>query len=60
MDRIVEDFVLLNETPLEIVTGNSIDMKKIVKAVLKRHDLGYHYQNYVNLGSLIVTEKKHI
>ena len=41
VDRLVENFVLLNEPPLDIVTGNSQRMQEIVINVLVTHDIGY-------------------
>ena len=41
VDRLVENFVLLNESPISIITGNSDEMLKLVKDVLKRHDIEY-------------------
>ena len=63
VDRITENFVLLNECPLKIITGNSSKMKEIVYDVLKRHgfrwryELNSHLPRHYNYGSLIVTEK---
>ena len=37
VDRIVENFVLLNKTPLTIITGNSDRMPELVLEVLYRH-----------------------
>ena len=41
VDRIVENFVLLNKPPLTIITGNSHKMKDIVEDVLKRHSVKF-------------------
>ena len=41
VDRMVENFVLLNEPPISIITGNSDKMLKLVKDVLERHDIEY-------------------
>jgi len=41
VDRIVENFVLMNDTPLTIITGLSGKMRKIVKKVLNRNDFIY-------------------
>ena len=41
VDRLVENFVLLNEPPIRIITGNSNKMKDIVTEVLDRHDMEY-------------------
>ncbi len=39
VDRLVENFVLLNQPPLDIVTGNSDSMYKFVIKVLDRHSI---------------------
>ena len=41
VDRLVENFVLLNETPMRIITGNSDTMRGLVIKVLDKHDIQY-------------------
>ena len=41
VDRLVENFVLLNNPPIRIITGNSNQMRDIVVEVLSRHDIEY-------------------
>ena len=41
VDRIVENFVLLNEVPMKIITGNSEEMMLITLDVLNRNDFEY-------------------
>jgi len=41
VDRLVENFVLLNEAPIRIITGNSHKMKELVIEVLDRHNMEY-------------------
>ena len=41
VDRLVENFVLLNETPLRIITGNSDRMIELVIDVLDRCEIKY-------------------
>lgn len=41
VEVMVEDFVLTNEMPVEVITGNSDVMKNIVLLVLDRHDFKY-------------------
>ena len=41
VDRLVENFVLLNELPLNIITGNSDEMRRLVINVLERHHMNY-------------------
>ena len=45
VDRLVENFVLMNDPPLTIITGNSHKMKKLVREVLDRHDIPYEQWN---------------
>ena len=45
VDRLVENFVLLNKPPLSIITGQSYMMKKLVIEVLERHDIKYQQWN---------------
>ena len=41
VERLVENFVLLNELPLRIITGNSPKMLSLVSEVLDRHKFEY-------------------
>ena len=41
VDRIVENFVLLNTPPLRIITGNSDIMRDLVIKVLDRNSINY-------------------
>ncbi len=41
VERLVENFVLLNEPPLRIITGNSPKMLSLVSEVLDRHEFKY-------------------
>ena len=41
VDRIVENFVLLNEPPLNILCGNSDKMPQLVLDVLNRHSINW-------------------
>ena len=56
VDRLTENFVLLNELPLELIVGNSQQMRKIVQDVLDRHKFEYHMKSYTNYGSIIVSK----
>ena len=38
VDRLVENFVLLNEPPIKIITGNSEKMMELTLDVLDRHE----------------------
>ena len=39
--RQVENFVLLNKSPLSIITGNSDKMRDIVEYVCHKHNISY-------------------
>lgn len=41
VEPLVENFVLLRQPPLDIITGNSAEMKRIVKSVLDKHEYKY-------------------
>lgn len=56
VERLVENFVLLNDLPVRIITGNSPSMKSIVLPILTRHQFNWEPESYWNLGSLIVSE----
>ena len=54
-DRIVEIFVLLNELPIKIITGNSQKMVDLTKKVIDRHQLKWEHHN-PNFGAMIITD----
>ena len=41
VDRLVENFVLLDKPPMKIITGNSQKMMEITLDVLNRHDFDW-------------------
>ena len=51
VNRVVENFVLLNETPLNIITGNSTMMRELVVEVLEKHK--FVYENLI--GQSVIT-----
>jgi hypothetical protein len=46
VERLVENFVLLNEPPLTIVTGNSQRMREIVVNCLMNNDIEFESWGY--------------
>jgi hypothetical protein len=40
-EKLVEETVLLNEPPYRFITGQSLEMQKIVVKVLEKHKLEY-------------------
>ena len=53
VDLVVENFALMNESPMKIITGNSNKMKKLVFNVLDRHNINYMILSK-NLGEIII------
>lgn len=53
-EAVVEDYVLLNKPPIEIITGNSTEMKSIVRRVLDRHGFRYIDSPAWNYGTVYV------
>ena len=56
VNRLVENFVLLNETPLTIITGNSTMMRELVVEVLEKHK--FVYENLINQSVITVLGDK--
>ena len=55
VDRLVENFVLLNKLPVRIITGNSDEMRHLVREVLHRH--GFSWNQSVP-GQITVMEEQ--
>ena len=53
---LVEDFIINNyrELPVEIITGNSVDMQNILKEIIEKHNLRMTPSHPNNLGSYII------
>jgi hypothetical protein len=56
VNRVVENFVLLNETPLNIITGNSTMMRELVVEVLEKHK--FVYENLISQNVITVLGDK--
>ena len=56
VNRVVENFVLLNETPLNIITGNSTMMREVVVEVLEKHK--FVYENLISQSVITVLGDK--
>ncbi len=54
VNGLVENFVLANEMPVKIITGNSQYMKDAVSEVVKRYELKTTRINLHNLGEVIL------
>ena len=44
----------IDSMPLQIITGNSNQMKEIVYSILKKHNLKFHPKSDYNLGCLVI------
>ena len=47
----------IDNLPVQIITGNSIEMKKIVSEIADKHNLQISPKTYYNLGCLIINNK---
>ena len=45
VDRLVENFVLMNNPPLTIITGKSHKMRRLVRKVLDKYNIQYEQWN---------------
>jgi len=56
---LVDSFININfnNLPIEIITGNSVHMLKIVRKIVQSHELNMEPTNYINLGSYIISHK---
>ena len=46
-----------DKLPIEIITGNSVDMQRIVRKVVDSYKLKMVSSNYVNLGSYVISHE---
>ena len=44
----------IDNIPIQIITGNSIEMQRIVKNIANKHNLKTEPKTYYNLGCLIL------
>ena len=56
--NMVDTFIRQNKAnlPVEIITGNSIDMQNIIKKVVNLYGLKMEPKSYFNLGSYIIKD----
>ena len=57
--NMIDSFIRQNKDnlPIEIITGNSIDMQSILRKVVNNYNLKMEPSTYVNLGSYVITNK---
>jgi len=51
---VVENFILMNDTPFRIITGYSEKMRNLTKNMLDKHKFKYHISAH-NSGEIIIT-----
>ena len=54
--NMVDTFIRQNKNnlPVEIITGNSLDMQNIIKRIVKLYGLRMEPKTHINLGSYII------
>ena len=54
--NMVDTFIRQNKNnlPVEIITGNSLDMQNIIKRIVKLYGLRMEPKSHINLGSYII------
>jgi len=57
VENLVEDFILCEDMPVRIITGNSNMMHSLVGEVIKSYGYTSEPETDWNLGSLIVMDK---
>lgn len=58
VDEITRSFLNFIELPCEIITGNSPEMKEIVKKVVQEYEWFCYERDSYNYGALIIIEKE--
>tara|TARA_Y100000114_G_C11748834_1_gene323110 strand:- start:684 stop:899 length:216 start_codon:yes stop_codon:yes gene_type:complete len=56
-DEKIRRFLNFAELPCQIITGNSSDMKNIVRSVVEEYEWTCYEKDSYNYGTLIVAEK---
>ena len=53
---IIDDFIIqkILDLPVEVITGNSVDMQLILKKIINKHHLRMVPSHVNNLGSYII------
>ena len=46
----------INDLPIQIITGNSVEMQKIVKKIVEKYNLNLEPKTHYNLGCLIIKD----
>ena len=52
VERLLENFILLNEAPLQVITGNSNYMRNKLENFCSKHEI--NYERWTNWGEYII------
>ena len=58
VDEVVRSFLNFIDLPCQIITGNSQQMKEIVKNVVYQYEWFCYEKDSYNYGTLVITEKR--
>lgn len=56
-EEIIDDFIgrHFDKLPIEIITGNSIQMQNFLKEIVNSYKLKMEPTSYINLGSYVIS-----
>ncbi len=54
---VVRDFLNFADLPCQIITGNSAEMKAIVREIVKEYEWFCYEKNSYNQGTLVILEE---
>ena len=52
VERLLENFILLNEPPQKVITGNSNHMQSALESFCSKHNVGY--ERWANWGEYTI------
>jgi len=52
VERLLENFILLNEAPLQVITGNSTYMRSKLESFCSKHHI--NYERWANWGEYTI------
>ena len=52
VERLLENFILLNTPPLQVITGNSDYMREAVESFCSKHNI--NYERWANWGEYTI------
>ena len=58
VDEVVRSFLNFIDLPCQVVTGNSYQMKQIVKNIVKEYEWFCYERDSYNYGTLVIVERK--